>query len=541
MCWAISPRSAAIALLALLGAPPLRAQETPAVESRLPLALLTRPAELREGIGRAHDAVTTRSKDAQAFYDQGLAYSHSHIWTEAARSFHQALRLDPTLAMAHVGLSYAYGALEAPNEAGAELTRARALLAGPAGGPAHDRRHLELRALQLAAEETGDVAAVAAYRNALDTALQEFPADAELWLLRGLAQAPDPRDRGEGSVATSIGFFERALALAPEDAAARHYLVHACENAGCQADALTHAAAYAMAAPAVAHARHLHGHALRRAGRMEEATAAFELSDRLGAAFLLREQVPPEYAGDYDHNLYMLASIYRYRGRLADAERLLATAFAWPTRSARQTLAKGAWPEFLVARGRPLEAEAAARVLLGHATPLGRAVGQVATGYAWLAAGEVRPAVEAANAALREFAAAPSDAAALVALALETLQGELLMRSGQREQGRAILDEVARRVRELPGPDAWAPSLFALEALARGAREVEDWDFAGFMARQLIAHDPRYGGAHYALALVAEHNGDEAAARAAFAMAEQSWAGADSDLPELAAIRRRGR
>ena len=27
------------------------------------------------------------SKEAQAFYDQGLAYLHSYIWIEAARSF----------------------------------------------------------------------------------------------------------------------------------------------------------------------------------------------------------------------------------------------------------------------------------------------------------------------------------------------------------------------------------------------------------------------------------------------------------------------
>jgi tetratricopeptide (TPR) repeat protein len=538
MCWVRSLRFSSAVFL-VLAAPPGRAQDAPAPEDRLPVALLTRPTLLVEGIGHAHDAVATRSKDAQAFYDQGLAYGHSHLWIDAARSFHQALRLDPTLAIAHVGLSYAYGALEGPAAARAELTRARAQLTGPVGGPPHDRWHFELRALQLEAEEMGDVASLAAYRNALDGALLQYPGDVELWLLRGLAQAPDARHRGEASVATSIGFFERALALAPEEAAAHHYLVHACENAGCPADALPHAAAYALAAPAVAHARHLHGHALSRAGRMEEATVAFESADRLGAAYLAREQVPPEYAGDYDHNLYMLAAAYRYRGRLDDAERLLAAAFAWPSTSTQQTLAKGAWPEFLVARGRPLEAEAAARVLLAGPTPLGRAVGQVAAGYAWLAAGEVRLAVEAANAALKELGASPGDAAALVALALETLQGELLLRSGQREQGRAMLDEVARRVRELPGPDAWAPALFALDAIGRVAREVGDWDFAGFIARQLIGQDSRYAGAHYALGLVAEHNGDDPAARAAFARAEQLWTGADADLPELVAIRRR--
>src|SRR6185503_17146479 len=61
------------------------------------LRIAARPVPLRTGIGSAHDPVGTRSKDAQAFYDQGLAYLHSYVWLEAARSFNQALRIDPTL------------------------------------------------------------------------------------------------------------------------------------------------------------------------------------------------------------------------------------------------------------------------------------------------------------------------------------------------------------------------------------------------------------------------------------------------------------
>jgi len=48
---------------------------------------------------------------AQAFFDQGLAYLHSYVWLDAARSFNEALRADPNLAMAQLGLSYALGEL----------------------------------------------------------------------------------------------------------------------------------------------------------------------------------------------------------------------------------------------------------------------------------------------------------------------------------------------------------------------------------------------------------------------------------------------
>ena len=96
------------------------------------------------------------------------------------------------------------------------------------------------------------------------------------------------------------------------------------------------------------------------------------------------------------------------------------------------------------------------------------------------------------------------------------------------------LEEAVRRMRAAPGPDSWVQALFQIEAIARAARSVGDWEFAGQMARQLIEHDPSYAGSHYAMALVAEHDEDAAAARASFALAVKHWAKADPDLPELA-------
>ena len=37
------------------------------------------------------------------------------------------------------------------------------------------------------------------------------------------------------------------------------------------------------------------------------------------------------------------------------------------------------------------------------------------------------------------------------------------------------------------------------------------------MARHMVEHDPAYAGGHYAVGLVAEHDGDIAAAQTAFA------------------------
>src|SRR5262249_51241109 len=155
------------------------------------------------------------------YYDQGLAYLHSFIWVEAARSFHQALRLDATLAMAAVGLSYAYAELNAPADAQAALDRARKLATGASE---HDRRHVELRAAQMAAEAAPrDVALLAAYRKALDEALMKWPDDVELWVSRGLAESTDAAERGQGSPPGSVRFFERAVEIGPKQFAAHHF------------------------------------------------------------------------------------------------------------------------------------------------------------------------------------------------------------------------------------------------------------------------------------------------------------------------------
>ena len=272
------------------------AQHGPHVIPSIPLALLERPVALRTNIGAAHDDAATSSKEAQAFYDQGLAYLHSYVWIEAARSFNQALKHDQNLSLAHVGLSYAYIELSKVTEAKAAIVKAQALAAK---GNDHVKRHVEARALQMAAEDAPrDAARLAAYRKALDEAIAAFPNDVELILKRGTAESPDPADRGQGSVLASIPFYERAdkawrasAASAPSAAhfAARHFMAHAYENNGRMKEAVDAAAAYSSQASSVPNARHMHGHELRRVGRVQEAIAEFEAAYKLQRAYFTSE------------------------------------------------------------------------------------------------------------------------------------------------------------------------------------------------------------------------------------------------------------
>ncbi len=501
----------------------------------VPQALLERPVTLRAGIGRARDAAGTKSVDAQGFYDQGLAYLHSYVWIEAARSFNQALRSDPGLALAQVGLSYTYSEVNKPAEARQAIELARAMAAKMTP---HERHHIEARASQMAAEEApGDPTKLATYRKALDTALVAFPDDVELILKRGLAASPDPADRGQGSVLASIPFFERALKASPNHMGARHYLAHAYENSGRVNEALANAAAYAAQAPEVPHAIHMHGHELRRAGRPVEAAAQFGVADKLQRAYFAREKMGADLDWHHQHNLDLLAATYQYLGQMKKAEPLLKQSFGLPSNLLVQMVNKREWPAYLLARSRPAEALEAAKVLIAHPNPLVQAAGHVETGFALLAMNRVADAGAASNAALRALKSSPGGQD-LVFIGLEALQGEFRLRTAQPEQGRKMMLSAAQKWRSLPGPDAWSQSLFRLEAMARSARTVGDWELAGRMAQLMAEHDPAYFGTHYALALVAQNAGNPSTGRREFDLALKAWATADKDLPELAAARK---
>src|SRR5262245_46125303 len=119
---------ATLVLLATL-ALPVGAEQGTARSAAAPAltGILQRPVTLRQGIGVANERVTTSSPQAQAFYNQGVAYLHSFVWIEAARSFNQALRADANLAMALVGLSEALGELGRSEDARVAGRRAQAL------------------------------------------------------------------------------------------------------------------------------------------------------------------------------------------------------------------------------------------------------------------------------------------------------------------------------------------------------------------------------------------------------------------------------
>src|SRR5437899_3433833 len=137
---------AALCLFSAAAARPQAQHGTHEAAVRIPSEILERPVPLRHGIGNVHEEVTTSSPEAQGFYDQGLAYLHSFVWIEAARSFHQALRLDSSFAMAYLGLSDVFVGLQDVTAARAAFDKAQSF-AEKLSDP--ERARIRIRARQL--------------------------------------------------------------------------------------------------------------------------------------------------------------------------------------------------------------------------------------------------------------------------------------------------------------------------------------------------------------------------------------------------------
>src|SRR5215213_4333965 len=69
----------------------------------------TPAATLTTGLGDINHPVSTSNAEAQKFFNQGLAYLFAFNHEEAVRSFKQAAKLDPQLAMAYWGVAVAMG------------------------------------------------------------------------------------------------------------------------------------------------------------------------------------------------------------------------------------------------------------------------------------------------------------------------------------------------------------------------------------------------------------------------------------------------
>jgi len=299
-------------------------------------------AKLYDGLGTFHRKITTRSPEAQRYFDQGMRFVWAFNHDEATRSFAKAAQIDPTCASCYWGVALTLG----PNYNMPMMNAARAAVGMEAlqKARANARRATPIERALIGAvakryagatqvDPTNSKPLLAAYVDAMRDVAAKYPDDLDVqtmyaeglmntnpWKLWNLDGTANP---GTEQVLERLRY---VLARDPKHPGANHYYIHAVEASKNPGQAVASAEVLTGMMPAAGHLEHMPAHIMQRVGRYEEAAEA----NRKGAAAdlaYLKETAPPDYYPMYlIHNYQFLANSAAMSGRRAETIEALRTA-----------------------------------------------------------------------------------------------------------------------------------------------------------------------------------------------------------------------
>ena len=279
-----------------------------------------------DGYGRA---ITTASKEAQAWFDQGIALYFGFNHAEAILSFEAAAAADPECAMAHFGIALAAGPHinnPAMDEAASKLAyesvqKAQSLL--------NDESAVE-RAL-IAALATRYAWPAPEDRQALDTAYAEamqkvwasFPEDADVgaWAAESRMDLRPwdlwtPDGQPHPGTLDIVSQLEQVLALDPRHPGACHFYIHTMEASPTPEKAMAAANLLRDRLPAAGHLVHMPAHIDIRTGNYAGAVTSNQHAIRADLDYAeLRGRAPGFYTIYRAHNYHFLAFAAMFEGR----------------------------------------------------------------------------------------------------------------------------------------------------------------------------------------------------------------------------------
>jgi tetratricopeptide (TPR) repeat protein len=286
-------------------------------------------------MGSHHHRVSTRSAEAQRFFDQGLSFVYAFNHDEAVRSFRRAAELDPRLAMAYWGVAYALGPninLDVdPERERAAYDAVRRALKLSAGAPRRERDYVEA----LAERYTGNAQATpddlrrlaVNFKHAMGELSRKYPDDLDAATLYAESMmnlrpwklwTPDgkPAEGTEEIIAT----LESVLRRDPRHIGAIHYYIHAVEASPRPERALPYVARLPAQVPSAGHLVHMPAHIYMRTGDYHAAAESNVAAARADESYIratgARGVYPLMY---YSHNLHFEAIAYAMAGNAARA------------------------------------------------------------------------------------------------------------------------------------------------------------------------------------------------------------------------------
>ncbi|HVY90633.1 MAG TPA: hypothetical protein VG942_17335 [Hyphomonadaceae bacterium] len=249
----------------------------------------SRNLKLAGGMGTGGFTVDTQNKNAQDWFDYGLALSHAFYHQDAKAAMRRSVMADPNCALCEWGLAWTlgptlnYGIDEAGRAEALEAARKSLSLVKPG-----DQRALAL-AQAMVARYAAPSAAANGEKNVLGGAkaggsgtehefglamqkiAMDHPDETEFAVLAAHSLLIPVRGDDNRGLKPAIALLEGVLKKKPDDTGAIHYYIHATEFDDRAEDALGYAKRLGLLAPAASHLVHMPAHTMFHAGLYEEA------------------------------------------------------------------------------------------------------------------------------------------------------------------------------------------------------------------------------------------------------------------------------
>jgi tetratricopeptide (TPR) repeat protein len=292
------------------------------------------PGPLFDNLGDYHHPVTTSSKLAQRYFDQGLTLLHGFNHKEAIRSFRSAAKLDPHCAMAWWGVAYACGPhvnkpmfKEDNDGAWSALQQGLAIRSGAS---AREQAYLDALAKRYQATFSEDRLALdKAFADAMRELVKQYPddLDAQTFFAEALMNTMPwdywLKDRSpKPETEEAFAALRFVLARNPNHPGANHFYIHAVEAGPNPEWGLPAADRLRELVPGAGHLVHMPSHIYMRVGQYHDATLANERAVKADCDYISRCKTQGFYPGVYyPHNLHFLWYAQAFEGRSKDALR----------------------------------------------------------------------------------------------------------------------------------------------------------------------------------------------------------------------------
>ena len=285
-----------------------------------------RIAPLLKGLGNHAHRVTTRSRLAQRYFDQGLILVYAFNHAEAVRSFRQASLIDPECAMAYWGQALALGPnINAPMSAEHNREAYDAIrLALKSKASDAERGYINALARRYSNDEKQDREILdRAYADAMRDLALHYPEDDDAQTLYAAALMnlrPWNYWQGDGTpfaeTADVVPVLEALLKRYPRHIGANHYYIHAVEATNFPERALPAAKQLQAQVTGAGHLVHMPAHIYIRVGRYADASEANVRAIAADEDYITQCRAQGIYPlGYYPHNIHFLWASSSMEGR----------------------------------------------------------------------------------------------------------------------------------------------------------------------------------------------------------------------------------